>query len=98
MRTFAIALGLILGLSGQCQAYSSGYVSAACSTMTPGHDLPQQDSASNPYTLQLSVNEIDAGSGEVSLTLSGATFKGFFIHAYDTSDDSLVGEFSDLGS
>ena len=99
-----LLLVLVLALYhhvGVVQGYSSGDVFPACSDMTPGHGGENAQTTGSPFELELSETEIEAG-GYVILTLkrksnSDPEFKGFLIQAKDEADDSLVGEFTDVG-
>merc|ERR1711994_498383 len=75
-------------------AWSSGAPSSACRSMTPGHGNSVQTSSS-PISVSLSTGNINQGNSVTVYTSgnNGITFKGFLIHAFDSSNN-IIGSFS----
>ncbi|XP_057375810.1 putative defense protein 3 isoform X2 [Daphnia carinata] len=85
------ALVLILAPVRQIQGFPNGAPPTACATMTPGHGVDGQQSAS-PFMTQLLDGEIVLMDGTVRLELrpqNGVnSFKGFLVMAFDKADES----------
>ncbi|XP_026680733.1 putative defense protein 3 [Diaphorina citri] len=74
--------------------YKAGAPTFACKTMTPGHGVPTQTSAS-PYTIQTGAEEVD-DAGRILVTLSSPPlqfFTGFLVQARTPESDEAIGSF-----
>nr|XP_034979126.1 putative ferric-chelate reductase 1 [Zootoca vivipara]XP_034979127.1 putative ferric-chelate reductase 1 [Zootoca vivipara] len=74
--------------------YSNGKISAACSSMVPGHRRSAQTSAP-PYAISISKSSFVPGDEIiVSLMASGdSSFEGFLLQAREVGGDVAVGHF-----
>ena len=82
---------LVVSIFESVQARSNGEVEEACLTMLPGHNNDPQTSQS-PYTIVADADTYSGGE-TITVTISGGTFRGFFVQARRRYDDAMLGTF-----
>ncbi|XP_030063901.1 putative ferric-chelate reductase 1 [Microcaecilia unicolor] len=72
--------------------FPNGQISVACNAMLPNHGNAVPQTSQAPYSISVSQNVYSAGD-EVTVTLQGASFKGFLLQARTLGLNTDVGTF-----
>lgn len=73
-----------------CLTYGYPTGSPKCSNTVPKHESHKAKTSPSPYQVTAS----KSGSSKASVTISGATFKGFFLYATKPGSNDMIGEFT----
>ncbi|XP_054754126.2 putative defense protein 3 [Lytechinus pictus] len=80
-------------------AYPSGAPAGTCTTLTPGHrdnnnTMIQPQTGQSPYVITID-KKMYSPSEMLKVTITGQSFKGILLQARRSSDNTVIGTFSD---